>query len=100
MHTFVTAAADHTDKINTASKQQVLDWVVNAWEKMKERKELITKSFQVTGITSSDPSVVCSDDVLKRAMEVVQKELSLAEEDKEDEIDLAEDPFADIELEH
>ena len=96
VHTSVTAAADHTDKIKTASKQQVLDWVVNAWEKMKDRKELITKSFQVTGITSSDPGVVRSDDVLKRAMEAVQRELSLAEEDEND---LDEDPFADIELE-
>ena len=61
----MTAAADHTDKIKTASKQQVLDWVVDAWQKMKE---LITKPFQVTGFTFSDPGVVCSDDVLKRAM--------------------------------
>ena len=98
IHTSVTAAADHTAKIKTASKQQVLDWVVNAWQKM-ERKEFITKYFQVTGINSSDPGVVRSDDVLKRAMEAVQRELSLAEEDEEDENDLTEDPFADIELE-
>ena len=44
---------------------------------MKERKKLVTKSFQVTGITSSDPGVIRSDDVLKRAMEAVQKELNL-----------------------
>ena len=87
----MTAAVDHTDKIKTASKQEVLNWAVNAWEKM-ERKELITKSFQVTGITSSDPGVVRSDDVLKRAMEAVQRELSLAEKDEND---LDEDPFAD-----
>jgi hypothetical protein len=69
-------------------------------QKMKERKGLITKSFQVTGITSTDPGVVRSDDVLKRAMEAVQRELSHAEEneDKNDD-DLNEDPFADIELE-
>jgi hypothetical protein len=94
----VTAAADYTAKIKTASKQQVLDWMVDAWQKMKERKGLITKSFQVTGITSTDPGVVRSDDILKRAMEVVQRELSLAEEDENDD-DLNEDPFADIELE-
>ena len=94
----MTAAEDHTAKIKTAFKQQVLDWVVNAWQKNKERKELIAKSFQVTGITSSDLGVVRSD-VLKRAMEAVQRELGLAEEDEEDEVDLTEDPFADIELE-
>ena len=82
IHTLVIAAADHTAKIKTASKQKVLNWVVDAWQKM-ERKELIAKSFQVTGITSSDPGVVCSDEVPKRAMEAVQRELSLAEEDEE-----------------
>ena len=33
----------HTEKIKTASKQQVLDWVVTAWQNMKDRRELITK---------------------------------------------------------
>ena len=45
--------------------------------------------------------MVRSDDVLKRAMEAVQRELSLAEEDEND---LDEDPFADrtrrLELKH
>ena len=54
--------------------------MVSAWEKMKDRKDLITKSFQVTGITSTDPKVVCNDEVLKRAMEAAQKELSLEKE--------------------
>ena len=65
---------------------------------MKDRRELITKSFQVTGISSSDRAVVHSDDAQKRAMEAVQRELSFAEED-ENKDDLTEDPFADIELE-
>ena len=65
---------------------------------MKDRRELITKSFQVTGISSSDRAVVHSDDALKRAMEAVQREHSFAEED-ENKDDLTEDPFADIELE-
>ena len=98
IHTSVQHAADKTEKIKTASKQQVLHWVVTAWQKMNDRRELITKSFQLTGITSSNPGVVRSDDALKRAMEAVQRELSLAEED-ENEDDLTEDPFADIELE-
>lgn len=66
---------------------------------MKERKELITKSFQVTGITSTDPGVVHSDKILKRAVEAVQRELSLAEEDEnDDDLKDSEDPFADIKL--
>ena len=81
IHTSVQHAADKAEKVKTTSKQQVLDWVVMARQKMKDRRELITKSFQVTGITSSDPAVVRSDDALKRAIEAVQRELSLAEED-------------------
>lgn len=76
-----------------------MDWVVNAWQKMKEKKELITKSFQVTGITSTDPGIVRSDEILKRAMVAVQRELTLAEEDEnDDDLQDSEDPFADIEL--
>ena len=96
IRTSVIEAADQTDKVKTVSKQQVLDWVVTAWQKMKDKKELITKTFQVTGITSTNPSVVRSDEVLKRATEAVQRELSLEENGDED--DFSEDPFADIEL--
>ena len=98
IHTSVTTTADKTAKIKTASKQQVLDWVVIAWQEMKERKELITKSFQVTGITSTDPDVVRSDEILKRAMAAVQRELCLAEEENDDDLTGSEDPFADIDL--
>ena len=59
--------------------------------KKMERKKLITKYFQAIGITSLDPGVVYVD-VLKRAMEAIQRELSLTEEDEND---LTEDPFAD-----
>ena len=45
------------------------------------------------GITSTDPGVVRSNDVLRRAVETAQRE----EDEKED--NLTEDPFADIELE-
>ena len=44
------------------------------------------------GITSTDPGVVRSNDVLRRAVETAQRE----EDEKED--NLTEDPFADIEL--
>ena len=54
IHNSVTAADDKATKVKTASKQQVLDWIVKAWETMKEKRELVTKSFQVTGITSTD----------------------------------------------
>ena len=94
----MTESAEKTLKIKTASKQQVLNWVVKARQKMQDKKDLIIKSFQVTGITSTDPNIVHSDEVLQRAMEAVLRQLSLDEED-ENEDDISEDPFANIELE-
>jgi len=93
IHASVSESADQTAKIKVASKQQVLDWVVKACQRIKDRKELITKSFQVTWITSSDPAVVCLDDVFKRAMEAVQRKLSLTEEEDESEDEFNKDPF-------
>ena len=46
----VTATVDHTTKIKVVSKQANVEWVVNAWKKMRGRKELITKSFQIPKI--------------------------------------------------
>ena len=43
--------------------------------------------------------VVRSDDVLKRALEAVQRELNLTKTGEEDKDDLTGDPFADMELE-
>lgn len=94
----VSEAADQTAKIKTASMQQVLEWIVTAWEMIKDKKELIAKSFQTTGITSTDPAVVWNDEILWRALEEVQKDLLLPEEDGDEE-ELSEDPFADFELE-
>lgn len=87
IHESVSEAADKAAKIKTASKQQVLDWVVKAWQVMKEKTELISKSFQVTGITSTDPAVVRRDAVLKKSLEAVQQELDLSEQEAE-ELDL------------
>ena len=44
-------------------------------------------------LAPADPSVVCSDEVLKRAKEAAQKELNL-----EGSGELGEDSFADTEL--
>ena len=63
------------------------------------KKDLIIKSFQVTGITCTDSVVVHNDAVLKRAIEAAQSDLNL-EEEEDSEDGLNEDPFADIELDN
>ena len=79
-------------KVKTATRQEVTDWIVRAWQAMKEKKELIKKSFQVCVLIESNPSMVRKDDVVRQALEKVQAELV---QDVE-EYDCDEDPFADI----
>ena len=66
---------------------------------MPGRRWRITKSFLVTGITSTDPGVVRSDDVLKRAIEALKRTKPCRGNEDENDDDLTEDPFTDIELE-
>ena len=86
----VSSTQDGT-KVKTATRQEVTDWIVSAWQAMKEKRELIRKSFQVCALIESSPSVVRKDDVVRRALEKVQKELQQDVEDFD-----TEDPFADI----
>jgi len=86
----VSSTQDGT-KVKTATRQEVTDWIVSAWQAMKEKRELIRKSFQVCALKESRPSFVRKDDVVRRALEKVQKELQQDVEDFD-----TEDPFADI----
>ena len=43
-------AGDAQSKIKPPSKQMIVDWVVTALQKLRERSEMIHKSFVVTGI--------------------------------------------------
>ena len=85
------ASTQDSCKVKTATCQEVTDWVVRAWQAMKEKRELIKKSFQVCALIESSPSVVQKDDVVRRALDKVQKELLQDVEDFDEE-----DPFADI----
>lgn len=39
--------------VKPASRQTLTDWIVSAWKKMEQRPALVSKSFEVTGITKS-----------------------------------------------
>ena len=56
-------AGDMAAKVKPASKQQLVDWIVAAVGKLREKPELIQKSFVVTGIT---PALNGADDHLVR----------------------------------
>ena len=40
------------EKIKTASKQQVLNWIVQANKELNSKKDLVSKSFKVCGISN------------------------------------------------
>ena len=83
--------SDPTDRLKTASKQQVVQWVEEAHKYLSERPEMVIKSFQVTGISlaldGSENSSFRSDSCLNLPTEVQGEEES---EDAE------EDPFQDL----
>ena len=37
--------------VKPASRQTLVNWVASAWKKLEERPALVSKSFEVTGIT-------------------------------------------------
>lgn len=76
---------DPTDRLKTASKQQVLQWVEEAHQHLSERPEMVIKTFQVTGISlaldGSEKSLFRNDTCLKLP----------TEDERVEELD--EDPF-------
>jgi len=56
-------AGNATAKIQAASKQQLVDWIVKAVDKLREKPDLIKKSFVVTGIA---PALNGAEDHLVR----------------------------------
>ena len=58
--------AEGNERINTAPKQIVVDWVVRTWTYLKQREDLIQKSFLVTGIscaTDGSEDHLCYDHI-------------------------------------
>lgn len=85
------ASTQDGSKPKTATRQEVTDWIVSAWQVMKERRERFRRSFQVCAPIESSPTVVRKDDVVRQALDKVLKELQDDNEDFD-----CEDPFADI----
>ena len=80
--------SDPTDRLKTATKQQVVQWV-EAHRHLSERPEMVIKSFAVTGISlaldGSENSLFRNDTCLK-----------LPTEDAETEEASDKDPFQEL----
>ena len=93
--------AEGNQHIKTAPKQVVVDWVVRAWTYLKQREDLIQKSFLVTGIscaTDGSEDHLCRDDIpLQAARQEVDEFIRLAEEVDEIQLDFFTDDEEDAE---
>ena len=85
--------ADPTERLKTASKQEVCQWVEKAHGALLANQEMIRKSFQVTGIfpalDGSENHLLRNDKLIKNAVEDEENEDEVGESVPEDG-----DPFA------
>ena len=97
------ATQDPGEKIKPASKQQVIDWVVQSNDLLDGNKDMIRKSFLVCGISNAlDGS---ENHMIRCAKELPDMTIAYGIEDTEDHpVDSgseSEDPFAsDIDSDH
>ena len=78
------------DRLKTASKQEICQWVVKAQNYLSAHPEMITRSFKVTGISlaldGSEDHLFRNKDILQQADQ--QEDVEQGEEEEE------EDPFS------
>ena len=74
--------------IPVPTRQQMVDRVKEGYDYLAQDKEMVQKSFEVCGITSSDPERVRSGEFFQKCMEKAHQSLD-AEDDEEND-----DPFS------
>ena len=89
----LSATTDSTNRLKTASKQEVLNWLQEAQAYLTSQSPMVTGSFKVTGISTAANG---SEDHLVRNPDILQ-ELQYTEDSGEEELvsDEDSDPFAD-----
>ena len=75
-------------KIPVPTRQQMIDWVKEGNDYLAQDKEMVRRSFEVCGITSSDPEKVRSGEFFRKCMGKAQDSLDADKDDEEG------DPFA------
>ena len=68
VETFPDASQDPSFKIPTPTRQQMVDWVKEAFDYLTRNQEMVKHSFEVCGITVSDTEKVRNADFYKRCM--------------------------------
>ena len=68
VETFPDASQDHSFKVPTLTRQQMVDWVKEAFDYLTRSQEMVKHSFEVCGITVSDTEKVRNADFYKRML--------------------------------
>ena len=75
-------------KLPVPTRQHMLDWVKEGFDYLLERQEMVKSSFEVCGISSSDPQKVRNGKFYKECMEKALGDLNDEDLDESEE-----DPF-------
>ena len=74
-------------KLAPPTRQHIVDWVLEGYNYLLLKSTMIQKSFEVCGITTTDPERVRSDRFYKSIMEKVREDIQKFDEFVDD------DPF-------
>ena len=83
--------SDPTYKLPAPSRQHIVDWVLEGYNYLLLKKDVIKKSFDVCGITTTGSSLMRNDEVLRKIMDKANEDLQ--QDDNDDDND---DPFQDV----
>ena len=84
VETFPDASQDPSFKIPTPTRQQMVDWVKEAFDYLTRNQEMVKHSFEVCGITVSDTEKVRNADFYKRCMKDALENLGNEVEEDDD----------------
>ena len=87
VETFPEASQDPTFKVPTPTRQQMVDWVKEAFYYLTRNEEMVKRSFEVCGITVSDTEKVLNAEFYKLCMKDELERLGNEVEEEDD------DPF-------
>lgn len=79
-----------TIKLSAPARQDIVDWVDRGYIFLYENKDIIKCSFNVCGITTTNPELIQNDNFLKSILGKID-----IESDKDDDVDTFNDLFKD-----
>ena len=67
---------DPNIKLTAPSRQLIVDWVLEGYNYLLQKRDMIKKGFEVCGVTTTDPERVRNDSFYKGIMRKVQEEMN------------------------